>query len=90
MSCSYRNSTLPVQMKQSDKIKINYSINHDQPLCTQFSKMKHSQIKKGKNHNLENPNKIQPDILNELKEIRSNMEKLKNLGGEVTQITESI
>lgn len=46
--------------------------------------------KRGKNQNPEPTNKIQPDVLNELKEIRSNMAVLKNLGAEVAQIRESI
>ena len=46
--------------------------------------------KKTKHHNLENPNNKQPDLLNELKELRSDMAILKNLGAEVAQIRESI
>lgn len=46
--------------------------------------------KKMKNNNPEQPNKTQPDVLNELREIRSDMAILKNLGAEVAQIRESI
>ena len=46
--------------------------------------------KKGKNSNSEHINRIQPDVLNELKEMRSDMAILKHLGAEVAQIREAI
>lgn len=46
--------------------------------------------KKIKNPNLEHTSKLQPDVLNELKEMRTEMAQLKNLGAEVAQIRESI
>lgn len=46
--------------------------------------------KKGKNLKPESISKAQPDLLNELKEIRSDMALLKNLGAEVAQIKEII
>ena len=46
--------------------------------------------KKKKDQNAEHSNKAQPDLLNELKEIRSDMALLKNLGAEVAEIRESI
>lgn len=46
--------------------------------------------KKEKAPNHEHTSKIQPDILNELKEMRSDMALLKNLSAEVAQIRESI
>ncbi|KAL3979220.1 hypothetical protein ACER0C_017770 [Sarotherodon galilaeus] len=46
--------------------------------------------KKGKNPKPESISKAQPDLLNELKEICSDMALLKNLGAEVAQIKEII
>lgn len=39
-----------------------------------------------KNPNLEHTSKLQSDVLNELKEMRTEMAQLKNLGAEVAQI----
>lgn len=46
--------------------------------------------KKGKTSLQENKNKHNPDLLNELREIKSDMALLKNLSAEVSQIRESI
>lgn len=43
-----------------------------------------------KNPSSEQTSKTQPDVLNELKELRSDMALLKNIGAEVAQIRESI
>ena len=46
--------------------------------------------RKNKEPNRDNPGKTQPDVLNELKAMRSDMALLKTLSAEVAQIKESI
>ncbi|XP_034096642.1 uncharacterized protein LOC117562844 isoform X1 [Gymnodraco acuticeps] len=46
--------------------------------------------KKEKNTNLDQNSRFQPDVLNELKEMQSDMALLKNIGAEVAQIRESM